>query len=336
MNHQYIERESGTVVTEKLIADQIVNRIYNSARENPNFLFRALTSRRMTGLLGFINYDFPIAGRLAGNGNPVESLGIDLSECLEPDRMNSPREVFERKIRYWENRPMPESPDIVVSPADSRVVAGSFSESSLLFLKEKFFHFEELLGFDKTGWPAEFHGGDYAIFRLTPEKYHYNHVPVSGKVVDIYETDGRYHSCNPGAVISTATPFSKNRRTVTVIDTDVSGGTNVGLVAMIEVVALMIGGIVQYYSENRYDSPRDVRPGMMLKRGQPKSLYRPGSSVDVLIFQKDRIRFAPDIIENMGRVDAKSRFSTHFNKPVVETDVAVRSAIARRRVTGVS
>jgi phosphatidylserine decarboxylase len=40
-------------------------------------------------------------------------------------------------------------------------------------------------------------------------------------------------------------PYSKNKRVVTIIDTDVEGGTGIGLVAMIEVVALMIGDIVQ-------------------------------------------------------------------------------------------
>jgi hypothetical protein len=75
-----------------------------------------------------------------------------------------------------------------------------------------------------------------------------------------------------------ATPFSKNRRYVAVIDTDVPGGTGVGLAAMIEVVALVIGDVVQAYSEERYDTPRPLHRGMFLRKGTPKSLYRPGSS----------------------------------------------------------
>src|SRR5690606_29907697 len=119
-----------------------------------------------------------------------------------------------------------------------------------------------------------FSGGDFAVFRLTPDKYHYNHAPVAGRVVDAYAVDGRYHSCNPGAVVQLVTPYSKNKRFVTVIDTDVEGGTGVGLVAMVEIVALMIGEIVQCYSDERYDAPRPVEPGLFLRRGAPKSLYR--------------------------------------------------------------
>jgi phosphatidylserine decarboxylase len=173
-----------------------------------------------------------------------------------------------------------------------------------------------------------FQNGEFAIFRLTPDKYHYNHTPVAGKVVDIYEIPGGYHSCNPGAVVAEATPYSKNKRVVTIIDTDVGGGTNVGLVAMIEVVALMIGDIKQCYSKTRYDKPRPVVTGMHLHKGCPKSLYRPGSSVDVLVFQRGRIVFSEDIVENMYRNDAQSRFSSGFGRPLVETDVQVRSEIA--------
>jgi len=100
--------------------------------------------------------------------------------------------------------------------------------------------------------------------------------------------------------------YSKNTRTVTVIDTDVSGGTNVGLVAMIEVTALMIGEILQCYSRNRYDEPQHIRPGMFLSRGCPKSLYRPGGSTDVLILQRGRVRFDEDLIVNRNRTDVQA------------------------------
>jgi len=99
------------------------------------------------------------------------------------------------------------------------------------------------------------------------------------------------HSCNPDAVISVATPYSKNKRVVTVIDTDVPGGTGVGLVAMIEVAALMVGQIVQCYSKEKYDDPVPIYQGLFMDKGMPKSLFRPGSSTDILVLQKGRMRF---------------------------------------------
>lgn len=211
------------------------------------------------------------------------------------------------------------------------MLLGSLATTSHVFVKGVFFELEELLGSDRLTWVTAFDGGEFAIFRLTPDRYHYNHVPVSGTVVDVYEIPGAYHSCNPAAVVAVATPHSKNRRVVTLIDTDVPGGTGAGLVAMIEVVALMIGDVVQCYSERRYDAPREVCAGMFLRKGQPKSCYRPGSSTDVLLFQGGRVEFCDDLIRNTFRHDVQSRFSQGFGRPLVETDVAVRSTIATAR-----
>jgi phosphatidylserine decarboxylase len=222
---------------------------------------------------------------------------------------------------------MPDQPNAVLSPADSKMIIGSLTEMSSLFIKEKFFDLEELLGEHRRNWVEAFCGGDFAIFRLTPEKYHYNHTPVAGQVVDFYEISGTYNSCNPQAVVTLVTPFSKNKRVVTVIDTDVPGGTGAGLVAMIEIVALMIGDIVQAYSETRYEVPRSVTPGMFLRKGQPKSLFRPGSSTDVLLFQTGRMVFSEDLAANLRLQNVESRFSRGFGQSLVETDLKVRSII---------
>jgi len=328
--HQYIDRETSQLRTEKIFADRIIRFLYCQAREDAPFLLRALTSRWMSCLLGFLNFDLPLVPRIAGLKSFVKRMGIDLSECLDPpESLDTFRKVFERKIRYWDARPTPEGEDFVVSPSDSKVLLGSFRESSALFIKDKFFRFEELLGEDKPAWLQAFRGGDFAIFRLTPEKYHYNHTPVAGKVTDVYEIAGIYHSCNPGAVVCVPHPLSKNRRMVTVLQTDAEGGTGAGLVAMIEVVALMIGDILQAYCEERYDHPRPVSRGMFVRRGRPKSLFRPGSSTVILIFQQGRVDFSPDLILNRHFSSAHNRFLTDLNMPLVETEVKVRSPIAR-------
>jgi len=113
------------------------------------------------------------------------------------------------------------------------------------------------------------------------------------------------------------------------IDTDVPGGSQVGLVAMIGVVAFMMGEITQCYSEERYDNPVNISSGMFLKKGCPKSLYRPGSSTDILIFQKGRVLFADDILVNKQSREAMSRYTLAFGEPLVETDVKLRSLIAK-------
>ena len=308
-HHQYIERDTLRIRTENVYGDRILSWFYSKARKNAPVLFRALISPRISSLLVFVNFDFPLGSRFTIE-RFIKMIPINLSECLdEPESLNTARKLFERKIRYWETRPMPEDPAAIISPADSKVLFGSFRETSRLFLKEKFFDFDELLGKDKNDWLSAFHQGDFAVFRLTPDKYHYNHTPVAGNVVDIYQIPGGYHSCNPSSVVDSVTPLSKNKRVVTVIDTDVDGGTKAGLVAMIEIVALMIGNITQRYSENKYDFPRNVIRGVFLKKGRPKSLFRPGSSTDVLIFQKGRVTISQDLVINMYNQKVQSRYS---------------------------
>ena len=325
IKHQYIQRDSGRVCTERLYADAAVRFLYSHAREHAPAIFRAITSAWGSSLLGYLNYHTILRKRAV-----FRSIGINPDECADdPNNLDTYEKIFERKIRYWKCRPMPEDPCAIVSPSDSRVVLGSFYETSALRLKNKFFSYEELFGLDRKNWLRAFLDGTFAIFRLTPEKYHYNHTPVAGKVVDIYELDGEYHACNPGAVVTMVSPYSKNKRVVTIIDTDVPSVSGVGLVAMIELVALMIGKIVQGYSNEKYDAPKQVNTGMFLKKGLPKSLYRPGSSTTVLIFQKGRIRFAEDLVKNMFHQGVESRFSRGFGMPLVETDVKVRSSIAK-------
>jgi phosphatidylserine decarboxylase len=327
--HQYVDRETGAVRTEQLFGDRLVRFLYHPLREHAPMLFRAFTSSRCSAALALFNYDFALGCRVLGNRRFLQEAGVNLRECLDSlEQLDTARKVFERKIRYWDCRPVPSEPRAVLSPADARMLIGSFRQDCQLFLKGKFFEFEELLGHGRSRWQKAFADGDFAIFRLTPDKYHYNHTPVSGQVIDFYELDGVFHSCNPHAVVQAVTPYSKNRRVVTVFDTDVPGGTGIGLVAMIEVVALMIGDVVQCYSDHAYADPIPLRPGLSVGRGRPKSLFKPGSSTDVLIFEAGRVRFDEDLLRNQGRCHVSSRFSQGFGRSLVETDVQVRSRIA--------
>src|SRR5215470_3487305 len=327
--HQYIDRRTQQVCDERLSGDVVIRTLYSPVLERAPVVARVASSRWISNALALMNYDSFFATRHKGILEFARRTNVDLTECLAaPDELRDPRNFFERKIRYWDCRPMPTSPSDVVCPSDSRVIVGSMNETSGIFVKEKFFDFRELLSIDRRRWLETFEGGDFAVFRLTPEKYHYVHVPSSGRVEDFYEIGGRYHSCNPGATISLITPYSKNRRVITILQTDAPGGAKVGAIAIIEVVALMVGQIEQCYSSYRYNSPSTIQSGMFLKRGQPKSLFRPGSSTVILLFQKGRVNFVGDLLLNRFRLGVNSRYSIGFDQPIVETEVAVRSALA--------
>lgn len=327
--HQYVDRATGVVVEERLLADRWIQALYSPLLEDASWLSKAASSRYASRMLGYLNYDNLLAARITGMHRFLRANGIDPGELHTPvAELNTPRKIFERKIRYWECRPLAATKRCVVCPADARVLVGSMNQQSGLFIKNKFFEFDELLGEDRQDWHTVFSGGDFSVLRLTPEKYHYTHVPVTGRVTDFYSVSGRYHSCNPNATVQLLNSFSKNRRVVTMIDTDCPGGSHVGSVAMVEVVALMVGRIEQLYSVHEYDNPRPVKKGMRLRIGAPKALFRPGSSTVVLLFEAGRVRFAEDLVRNQRAAGVSSRYSAALGAPLCETDVKVRSLLA--------
>lgn len=326
--HCYLDRRERVVKEENLIGDKFINFLYSKVRENSTKMFNAATSKTTTKLLKFFNYT-----RRINHGeilNYLRKMNINMDEIYDDiTQYKTVGDVFQRKIKYWEYRPMDDNPDIIVSPADSKMIPGSFSETSSIFIKDKFFSLDDLILKEK--WVNRFEGGDFAVFRLTPDEYHYNHLPVSGEIVDIYEIDGAYHSCNPTSTVSIVTPLSMNKRIVTIIDTDVRDGSNVGIVAFVEVVAMMIGEISQEYSSEKYNDPTPLQEGDFAMKGQPKSLYKPGSSTDIVIFEKNKITFDSDILEFSRKNDITSRYTSGFNIPLVEIKVRVRERIGKRR-----
>jgi phosphatidylserine decarboxylase len=135
---------------EQPFADWIVTFFYAQEREHASFVFKLLASQSFSRFLGWLNYDFPLGQNIAGGKRFLQRCAIDLRECTESlGGLDSARKIFERKIRYWQCRPMSEIAAEIVCPADSRVLFGSLRDSSSLFLKSKFFDYEELLGLDK-------------------------------------------------------------------------------------------------------------------------------------------------------------------------------------------
>ena len=184
--HVYVDRASGRVLQENLFNDRIIGFLYSRVLERSPSIFRAAISRQASWLLGYLQFDLPLAEHLLGNRRFLESVGVDWDECLEdPHTFSTPRKIFERKIRFEQCRPMPTDRSAILAPVDSRVVVGSLRKDPQLRIKHKFFDLHELLG-RRPKWVEAFEGGSYAIFRLTPEKYHYNHTPVWGSVESHY------------------------------------------------------------------------------------------------------------------------------------------------------
>ena len=216
MPHQYIDRESRRIQTEKLFGNAAIRFLYSGVREQTPWLFRKLISARASRILGGLNYGGMFSEKVAGRLGICTAWGIDLRECLDPPARldtfsgsSSARSATGSAGRRRTTRmpsfrpPMRGCSAVPFAKPPASSSKGNFSTSRNCSASTR-----------KTG-SRPFTTVILPIFRLTPDKYHYNHSPVAGKVIDFYPIPGLYHACNPNAVVSVATPYSKNKRVVT-------------------------------------------------------------------------------------------------------------------------
>jgi phosphatidylserine decarboxylase len=338
--HQYIERYRNKPVDEALLADRVIDFLYSKRREEPGYVLRALGSGVVTDALAHWQFD----RRLRNPKGTIEYVSHRLmvreSETVSGyAHMKTLRDLFERQIRYWDVRPLPDATRMIVSPADGKLLPFAAFARDTLPIKSKFIGVTDLLGgIDPWGQRQFAHGSGFSeaalaplagvVVRLTPDVYHYTHAPVSGRVVRHEVIEGRFHSCNPTALIRFPGSYAVNRRAVTFYDTDVQDGSHVGIVAQIDVAAMMIGQLESRFSTYRYAHPKALAVGDFVPRGSPVSLFRPGSSTSIVIWDGRRAEVSHELVANSKRRDLRSRFSDWLGQPWVETRVAVRQSIS--------
>ena len=95
MLHQYIDRKTGDIKTERLFGDPIVQAVYSDLRETTPLLYQAAVSKRMSKLLGYVNYDFSLGTTLSGNRRFIKESGINFDECIDlPGRIKHTKKSF--------------------------------------------------------------------------------------------------------------------------------------------------------------------------------------------------------------------------------------------------
>src|SRR4030066_263174 len=96
VKHQYIERETRKIKTEYLYGDKVVRFLYSGIKESAPWLFRQLTSAKITWLLSYANYRGFLAARMKEYLDLQRNLGISVEECLEPlELLDTPQKIFE-------------------------------------------------------------------------------------------------------------------------------------------------------------------------------------------------------------------------------------------------
>lgn len=200
-----------------------------------------------------------------------------------PFDFKSFNEFFSRALKP-ESRPITPGETTAVLPADGRHLAfPNVDAAQGFYVKGSKFTMRDLLGDDELA--VKFAGGSMLISRLCPVDYHRFHFPVRGSASEAKLIKGYLYSVSPIALRKNIRYLVENKRMLTLIES-----SEFGTVAMLEVGATNVGSIVQTFVEER-----------VLDKGEEKGLFKFGGSCVITLFQKDRIKFAEDLIEQSAQ-----------------------------------
>lgn len=211
----------------------------------------------------------------------VENNKINMLESKKAiDEFISFNDFFIRELKPG-SRAIDNTLNSLVSPADGKIlIFENIDESKKFFLKGDEFSIEEFLGDKKEA--EKFIGGTIVIVRLAPVDYHRFHFPANGKISKSKEIDGYYYSVSPYAIRKNFRIYCENKREVSILETE-----NFGDIVLSEIGATMVGGITQTYKSDSY-----------VKKGSEKGLFYFGGSSCVLLFEKGKVKFDEDLLEN--------------------------------------
>ena len=170
------------------------------------------------------------------------------------------------------------NPDLLISPADSKVMVYDCNEGSEFTIKGLKYRLEELTQSKKLA--EVFKGGQLLVFRLSVDDYHRYCYVDSGDKSQNYRIPGVLHTVNPAAC-ENAHVYRENERVISMLKSE-----NFGLVMMMEVGAMMVGKIVNY------EGPTYVR------KGKEKGRFEFGGSTIILAFQQGAVEIDRDILLN--------------------------------------
>jgi len=273
---QYYERESGQIKTEKVAGEKwLVWLYYNPIGEATLW---ALAKRKLVSTIYGNMMDRTSSAKKI---HPfIEDFDIDMS-VAQKQEFNNFNDFFTRKLKD-EARPIDTSSNIVVSPADGKILAYTDISNSDFIIKGKRFDVSSFL--DNPDLAQKYHDGSLLIIRLAPFDCHRFHFPVSGNLSPNKKIDGDYYSVNPFALRKKAEIFCLNKREYTILSNPLFGD-----VIMAEVGATLVGSIEQTFK------------GSSVNKGEEKGYFKFGGSTVVLLFEKSKIHIDEDLLINTAK-----------------------------------
>lgn len=214
----------------------------------------------------------------------VNIMNVNTNELINNlSDFNSFNDFFIRKIDL-RKRPVNQNPEVCVTPADGRIfVYPSIEANSEFYIKRNKFNLREFLRDDKL--VNLYSGGSMLITRLYLTDYHHFHFPTKGYVSEPKAIKGKYYTSTSYSLESIIPFYSENFRMRTKLESK-----NFGQILMVEVGAFTVGSIIQDFHHNE-----------QVNKGEHKGFFEIGGSTIVLLFERGKIEFDSDLIENSNK-----------------------------------
>jgi phosphatidylserine decarboxylase len=277
-NHSRIliyNRQSRVLEEEKVLERGLINLFYGTYLGRC-FSALVLTRRPLSNLYG----------RLQNRPTSLRKINRFVEKCrINTDEIDVPQggyrcfnDFFTRKLKPGKRSIHPD-PRVLISPADSRLLAYQMKEDTVYPVKGVTFTVEELIANGPVA--SAYEGGLCLVFRLAPSDYHRFCYIDDGEHEPVNRIGGNLHSVNPMAIRCNLKIFQKNYREYCILKT-----RNFGDVIEIEVGALLVGKIHQ-----------NLRGGGRFSRGQEKGYFEFGASTIVMVFKPSIVTIDEDVAE---------------------------------------
>jgi phosphatidylserine decarboxylase len=209
----------------------------------------------------------------------IKSFEIDEREFLEPvSHYQSFNDFFIRHLKP-EARPICPEEECAIIPADGRYYFyQNIDDTESFVVKGQKFNLHTLLEDDELA--KAYAGASLVIARLAPPDYHRFHFPCACVPGETRLINGWLYSVNPIAIKRDMDIFTKNKRTLCLLQTEAFGQ-----VLYMEIGATNVGSIHQTYT-----------PFQPQAKGAEKGYFSFGASCLILLFPKGTLQLDDDLI----------------------------------------
>nr|WP_306800410.1 archaetidylserine decarboxylase [Endozoicomonas sp. YOMI1] len=189
-------------------------------------------------------------------------------------------------------RPLPEDPEMIVSPADGVISQiGDIKNGRIFQAKGHDYSLVELLGGDlELG--QEFMGGKFATIYLSPKDYHRVHIPAAGSLHKMVHVPGRLFSVNQGTVENIPNLFARNERVVSIFDTQYGpiAVIMVGAINVASIETVWAGLVTPQRGQVATTTYGEASQSVELSRGDELGRFKLGSTA-IVLFGKNQIEW---------------------------------------------